>query len=98
MTQRQFRITDIGLDGEENVNVITAVIREDALKVITNVLHEVYGEMVSRSEAVVELSAAEARKLFAECGAMAGTTEPAGRAASDVHGSLTRVFNGLIGA
>lgn len=90
MTNRQFRITSIELDKNERVTEITAVIRQDAYQTITSILGTVTGTQLSPQQAAIELSATDARRLLAECGAQTGH-----KGASDICGSLSRVLNSV---
>lgn len=91
-----FRVRTITLDGSEDVESVTAVVRPVTLEVIHKMLGaELSLSWVSPGEVHVELPLALLGKLFAECGQVRGIDEiyPHTHA---VYDSLAPVWYGLV--
>ncbi|WP_157254819.1 hypothetical protein [Nonomuraea typhae] len=97
MEHRRFRIVTVALDDKEEVREITAIVRSDTHKVITELVGDVAA--VPRgsdgAELTVALPVETAIKLFRTCGQMTGR-DPHHEHSSAIYDSLGHIYFGLI--
>lgn len=98
MARLKFRITNIALDEEEDVSGITAVVRDDAYQVITDMVGPVETTAAARggTEITIALPIATVRDLFQKVGEINGL-DPRHPVTTEVYDSLTAIFYGLMG-
>lgn len=98
MARLKFRISSIALDEEEDVSGITAVVRDDAYRIITDMVGPVETTAAARSgtEITIVLPLSATRELFSRCGELNGL-DPRHHVTGEVYDSLSTIFYGLMG-
>lgn len=97
MARLKFRITNIALDEEEDVSGITAIVRDDAYEVITDLIGPVDTTAAARggTEITITLPLAKTTALFRRCGEAFGS-DLRYDITCEVYDSLTHIFFGLM--
>jgi hypothetical protein len=100
MAHLRFRLVSIELDADEDPSGVTALVRDDTLKVITDMIGTVTvtadATTVTRAdELTIRLPLAQARDLFCQVGQIP-TSDPRHEHTTEVYDSLTAVFYGLM--
>lgn len=98
MAKLQFRVTNIRFDEEEEVTELTAIVRNDAYKVITGILANVNTTNTARggTEMTIILPVSDAMNLFRECGKMTGLDPWSEQGGQEIWKSLNWVYCSLI--
>jgi hypothetical protein len=94
----KFRVTRIDLDDDEYVSAVTAVIRDDTLGVVTQLIGEVdvLSSARGNTEMTVRLPAATVARLFNEVGQICGDDPRYDAVGPDVHDSLSMIVYRLM--